>query len=196
MLNSLISTTTIFMIHGTYGNPEENWFPWLKSKLEELPQVEVYVPKFPTPFPQSLKNWLNVFNEYKNKLNERSIMIGHSLGPSFILNVLETLDHPIKGCFFVAPFVDLLGNPRFDKLNSTFIGKSFHWERIKRNCGEIFIYGSENDPYVPLKHVHFVHQNLGGKLMTFPKAGHFNTAAGYSTFPELLEMVRHLLKKS
>ena len=24
------------IIHGIYGHPEENWFPWLKNKLEGM----------------------------------------------------------------------------------------------------------------------------------------------------------------
>lgn len=38
----------VIIIHGAYGNPEENWFPWLKKELEKL-DCRVFVPKFPTP---------------------------------------------------------------------------------------------------------------------------------------------------
>jgi len=34
-----------FIIHGTYGKPEENWFTWLKENLEERGH-EVIVPSF------------------------------------------------------------------------------------------------------------------------------------------------------
>ncbi len=47
--------TNVFIIHGAYGHPEENWIPWLKSKLKEL-GYRVFVSKFPTPENQSLKN--------------------------------------------------------------------------------------------------------------------------------------------
>jgi predicted alpha/beta hydrolase family esterase len=35
-----------YLIHGWEGNPENNWFPWLKSKLEEQ-GFEVSAPAMP-----------------------------------------------------------------------------------------------------------------------------------------------------
>jgi len=39
----------IFIIHGAYGNPDENWIPWLKTELEKLGN-RVFVPKFPSGY--------------------------------------------------------------------------------------------------------------------------------------------------
>ncbi len=44
----------VFIFHGSSGYPEENWFPWLKQKLEDK-GLEVFVPKFPTPEGQSFE---------------------------------------------------------------------------------------------------------------------------------------------
>lgn len=55
--------TKIFLLHGSYGSPEGNWFPWLKKELEKL-DCTVLIPKFPTPENQSLETWLAVFKEY------------------------------------------------------------------------------------------------------------------------------------
>ena len=121
----------IFIIHGTGGNPQGNWFPWLKEELEKLGH-KVFVPKFPTPENQSLENWLKVFEEYKQYLDENTIVIGHSLGPAFILNILEKQEKPIKAAFLVAGFTGLLNNPQFDELNKTFTDKEFDWQKNKK----------------------------------------------------------------
>jgi len=180
------------MIHGTGGNPEENWFPWLKSELKKL-DCKVFVPKFPTPENQSLENWLKVFEEYRQYLDENSIFVGHSLGPAFILNVLENLKNPIKCSFFVSGFTGLIANPDFDELNKTFTVKSFDWDKIKNNCKKFIIINSDNDPYVPLEKGKELARNLNTELITLENAGHINEESGHKTFNFLLEKIKEQL---
>jgi len=179
----------IFMIHGAYGNPEENWFPWLKKELEQLGHT-VFVPKFPTPENQTLENWMDVFDEYIEKIDEDTIFVGHSLGPAFILSLLEKIEKPIKSAFFVANFIDLLDNPEFDTINKTFVDKKFNWEKIKENCKTFYIFHSDNDPYVPLEKGKKLGEKLESEVLVIEGAGHFNKAAGYTEFPLLLEYIK------
>ena len=106
----------VFIMHGTCGSPNENWFPWLKERLEKE-NHQVFVPKFPTPENQSLENWLNVFEEYKNQIDSETIFVGHSLAPAFILSILEKLDVKIKKSIFVCGFLGLIDIEDFDNLN-------------------------------------------------------------------------------
>ena len=184
--------TNIFVIHGAYGDPEENWFPWLKSELEKL-GCKVFVPKFPTPENQSLENWLKVFEDYKQYLDENSIVVGHSLGPAFLLNILEKLDKSIKAAFFVSGFVGLLGNPDFDNINKSFVDKSFDWQKIKQNCKKFYIFHSGNDPYVPLEKAKELAKNLAVDVILVKNAGHFNEKAGYTKFELLLKKIKNEL---
>lgn len=184
--------TNIIIIHGTGGDPNRNWFPWLKSELEKL-DCRVFVPKFPTPKNQSLENWLKVFKDYEQNLDENSIVVGHSLGPAFLLSILENLKHPIKAAFFVAGFTGLLNNLEFDELNKTFTTKSFNWVKIRNNCKRFYVINSNNDPYVPLEKGKFLAKNLGTELIVLKNAGHINTEAGYTKFDFLLEKIKHEL---
>jgi len=177
----------IFIIHGSYGHPGENWFPWLKNELERNGH-EVFVPRFPTPENQSLDKWMEAFKKYEKYLDENTIMVGHSLGPAFILNILEKLNHPIKACFFVSGFTGLLGG-EIDKINKTFCDREFNWEKIKKNCKKFFLFHSDNDPYVPLEKAYELNEKLDGELEIVKGAGHFNEAAGYTKFPLLLEKI-------
>jgi uncharacterized protein len=173
----------VYLIHGSYGNPEENWFPWLKKELSDH---QVITPMFPTPENQSFKNWLKRLP----KLEPDSIVIGHSLGPAFLLKLLET--NKVKAAFFVAPFVSPINNSDFDGMNKTFY-REFNWNKIKENCGKFFIYHSDNDPYVPLEKAEEVAGNLDVTITIIHGAGHFNEASGYKQFPELLERIKKIL---
>ena len=47
---------SIVLIHGVYGNPDENWFLWVKDKLAKMGYT-VFAPQFPTPENQTVKSW-------------------------------------------------------------------------------------------------------------------------------------------
>ncbi len=182
--------TSIFIIHGAYGNPEENWFPWLKKELEKLNQ-KVFVPAFPTPENQTLENWMKTFESYKGFADRDSIFIAHSLGVPFVLRLLEK-GYRAKACFFVAGFSSYLGR-HFDKLNASFIEKPFNWEKINSSCEKFYIFHSDNDPYVSLDKAEELRRNLNSEFFLIKGAGHFNKKAGYSTFPLLLEKIKEFL---
>lgn len=184
--------TKIFLIHGTYGHSQENWFPWLKNELQEL-DCEVIAPDFPTPQNQSLDNWLAVFDDYKKFVDPKTIFIAHSLGVAFVLNILEKIDVRVKASFLVVGFVSELGNADFDNLNKSFIVKSFNWNIIKNNCSQFFIYHSDNDPYVPLGRAEELAKSLESKVNIISQAGHFNKDSGFIKFPRLLKDIKSIL---
>lgn len=187
-----IMDVKVFIIHGAYGNPNENWFPWLKGELEKI-GIKVFVPRFPTPEGQNLNNWLRAFEEYIPHIDEKTIFVGHSLGPAFIMNVLETLEKPILVAFFVSGFTGLLDQPEFDEINKTITDRAFNYSKIRNNCKDFFIYNSDTDPYVPLNKGRQLAMNLNGKLTIIKDGGHINAAAGYLEFPLLLRDIKNLL---
>ena len=175
------------IIHGVYGHPEENWFPWLKKQLEGM-GYEVMVPHFPTPLDQSLESWTRIFSQYENKINEGTVLIGHSLGAAFILNYLERTNKKIKAAILAAGFHKLLGS-QYDEINKTFVDKQFNWEKIKTSCGKFFVFASDNDEYIPLEIGQELAQNLSAELNVVHGGGHLNKKAGYDDFHLLLETI-------
>lgn len=180
--------TNIFLIHGSFGYPTENWFPWMKGELENL-GCQVFAPQFPTSSAQTLENWLKTFEGYRQYLNKDAIFIGHSLGPAFILSVLEKIDQPVKAAFFVSGFLGKINNPLYDRVNETFM-KKFDWKKLKQNCGKFYVFHSDNDPYVPLRKAKELAKNLGIQIILVKGGGHLNEKAGYLKFELLLEKVK------
>lgn len=177
---------SVFIIHGADGHPQENWFPWLKKELETIGH-QVFVPQFPTPKNQTLKNWLKVINKYQ--ITQDTIWIGQSLGVPFILNLLE--EHKARAAFLVAGFTGLAENP-YDPGMKTFAQRTFNWTKIKKNCANFEVFHSDDDPYLKLEKGQALADHLKVKLTFIPHAGHFNTASGYQTFPLLLEQIKKL----
>lgn len=182
----------VFIIHGAYGYPDENWFGWMKKKIKRL-GFEVYVPKLPTPEGQSLANWLKVLKKYESKINKDTILIGHSTGPAFLMSLLEKINKPVRSAYFVSGYTGLLGRKeyqKFDDINKTIVNRNFNWSKIKKLIKHINVFHSDNDPYVSLdKSIEFA-KNLGVNITLIPNAGHFNSKAGYDQFEYLFKLVK------
>lgn len=179
----------VIIIHGTGGSPNGNWFPWLKLELEKL-KFQVFVPKFPTPKGQLIENWIGEFEKYKTYLDSNAIVIGHSLGPAFLLNVIQKLEKPIGAAYFVAGFTGSLGLSEFDELNKSFAEKKFDWKNIRNNCKRFVVINSDNDPYVPLSKGQELAGHLGAEFVVLENAGHINIDSGFKKFERLLEIIK------
>jgi predicted alpha/beta hydrolase family esterase len=181
----------VIIVHGSFGNSHENWFPWLADELRQDGH-EVITPDFPTPEGQSLTSWLEVFRRDAGQLTRDSILVGHSLGSGFILALLENASEPILATYLVSGFVGRLDRPEFDSVNETFVCRSFDWDTIRRNAGRVRVYNSDNDPYVPLNKGEEIASKLGVTLSIIHDGGHINASAGYMKFQPILTDVRTL----
>jgi hypothetical protein len=184
--------TNVFIFHGIGGNPEENWFPWLKNELEKL-NVTAIVPAFPESDRPDLSRWLTHFDQYKNLINDETMFIGHSLGGAFTLRFLERATQPIHAAFLVASVWGVMGN-KFDPLMTTFTTLPYDWKRIRSNASAFHVLHSDNDPYISLKLAEELAKHLGTEEEIIPGGGHFNAGAGYTTFPQLLQEIRAYLR--
>jgi predicted alpha/beta hydrolase family esterase len=207
-----MNKTNIIIFHGTGGYPEENWFPWLKEQLDSescevttprMPEskklfteacIKVIVPQFPAPEKPIMEEWLRKFDEYKDFINEDTILIGHSLGGLFLLRVLERLDKPIKTAIFVSASIGV--KPIiFYQSDSDFAGGfDFDWDKIKSSSKNFEVFHSdESDKIVSPANGVELAKHLGVELHLIPNAGHLNAKAGYTKFPQLLEVVKDYL---
>ena len=118
----------VFIFHGTEGYPEENWFPWLKEKLEAK-SCNVIVPQFPTPpiIPAKITEWFDVLKQYEKYIDENSIIVGHSLGGVFTLRILEKIKNPIKAVFLTGTPIGIKPLLNYER-DASFCGFDFNWE--------------------------------------------------------------------
>ena len=174
------------IIHGSYGSPFENWFPWLYEELTKQGK-NVLVPQFPCGAGiQNYENWRKVMDAYKHLIGENTTLIGHSLSPAFIVDYLINNNLKVKSVVFAAPFYGIINIPEFDEVNVPFFTKT-DLSRMKYLSSKRICFISNNDPYVPRElSVEFAKQ-IDGEMIFVDGAGHFNASAGYKTFERLLE---------
>ena len=171
------------IFHGTHGSPEGNWFPWLQSELISK-GWDVDVPAFPTPEWQSLDRWVNVV---QNKV--ANIFIGHSLGATLILRLIEKKLINPQHVVLISPVIQKINNEEYDLLNSSFINGDFDWSIIKATSTIMTILHGDDDPYVPVEHARQLSGFIDAPLHIIKDGGHLNAEAGYSKFPKILDFL-------
>lgn len=177
------------ILHGTGNDSTRNWLPWLKKELERRGYT-VWVPDLPHADKPNITTY-NRFIFPKWKLNEDSILIGHSSGAVAILGILEQLPETIQvdKAILVAGFTDDLNS---DSLKEMFV-KPFDYSKIKTRAKKFIFFQFDNDPYVPVWHGEKLQNFLGGELVFMKDQAHFSTTTfpgkKYLQFPELLEKV-------
>lgn len=179
--------TNVFIFHGTGGHPLENWFPWLKAELEQR-ECTVTVPQFPNAGHPTPETWYPELEKYKADIGPDSILIGHSLGGAILLRLLEMLDVRVKAVFIVAAPIGVLPI-KYYETDKPFIENSFDWKKIKNSSKYFCVIHSPDDPLVSFGNGEKIARETDAEFISIPHAGHFNTSAGYTEFPLLLERI-------
>jgi hypothetical protein len=128
--------------------------------------------------------WKIIFDKLAPFLNDRVVLIGHSLGGVFLAKYLSENKFPKKiiATFLVsAPF----GDKNFEPTLADFIFNG-DLSKLQEQGGKIFLYYSKDDLCVPFTDLERYKQELPeAEAMVFEDRGHFNQ-------PEFLEIVEKI----
>ncbi len=201
------------ILHGSFGYPDENWFPWLKLKLEKEGH-KVYSPQLPiddfdklkprdSP-KQNLKAWLKSIEDIIKDVSDNEdglTIIAHSISPAFVLSLINTNPKlKVEKLVAVAPFLhhgrasegywqirDV--NDSFLKNDEAIISDEARLKSIKNRIKESLVIYGDNDPYVaPGESLEYA-ELLGSEVLVIEGGGHLNAEAGYTEFEELLSLI-------
>ncbi|MFH1500514.1 MAG: alpha/beta hydrolase [archaeon] len=167
------------------GFPQQNersWIPWLKRELEES--------GIKTDNPLMPKNWLPVYEDWRKEfekleVNKNTILIGHSLGATFLVRWLGETKKKVKKLILVAP-------AKFDDDDNEYYKNFYNFEIDKDIAkNKITIFNSTNDWAAIQRAAKLYHKVLRGKLIELKERGHFIQKKPNEKieFPELLEEV-------
>ena len=182
----------VFIIHGYQSSPEQHWFPWLATKIEQMgSQCEIVhlqgsdQPDFAT--------WRQNLEAQVHPLNEQTIIVAHSLGCISVLDYLsEALNgRIIKAIFMIAGFNEKL--TALPELNQFVQQAKLNDALLRFRIQQRYSLFSCNDPFVPAPLSIRFGQLLNAQMIEVKKAGHFMQSDGLSEFPQLWEKLEKLL---
>lgn len=172
--------STVFLFHGTEGHPDNYWLGWLNAELS-ADGHQVIALQFPSPpndVPANVGEWHHVLSDHVDKVNENTLLIGHSLGGVFAFRVLEKLQSKVKATAIVASPVGVAPIIDFERAGK-FSGYEFDWPTIAKNSDHFLVFYGKDDPYVAIGNGELAAKKLGTDLIVVPNAGHFNSDSGY-----------------
>lgn len=181
-----------FIIHGTFGDPKDHWFGWLKKEIEKK-GFKCITPKFETK--EDVNNYESrkrILKKYVDSgdINSNTVFIGHSSGPIVISKFLIEEKIKVRGIISVSGFNNALTPyENYNRINRDFFLSSSELKKIKDYTEFIYCFYSDNDPYLKLVDLEYFADFTNGEKLFIKNAGHFNTEAGYTTFYKLLSII-------
>ena len=176
------------LVHGSFGSPFVNWFPYLRNEIESIGLV-VYTPDFPTGVGyQNYNNWEKVLESYVSAgvINKDTVIYAHSIAPIFVCHFLVSYKIKVKRLVFVCGFNNYLGiNDEYDNVNESMYFDNL--DDIKQYAKEIICFYSKNDPYVKYEVEKEFADTIATKQIVIDDGGHLNSESGYTEFKELLK---------
>ena len=179
------------ILHGTDGNPEINWLPWLKKLLEEN-RVEVFVPHLPenhTPNRFTYEKFLKESNwDFTNNL-----FVGHSSGSTTILNLLQSEWFPnVNTVLMVGTFLnerllkdaDWYTPGQFENL----FPESFDIAKIKNKANKFYFLHGTDDPYCDINDAKEFCEKVDGTFIEIPNGKHLSS--NRTELPEIIEPLK------
>ena len=174
------------IVHGSFGSPDGNWFPWLKEELNKR-KLKVDTPQMPVGVGnQNYENWASEFK--KQFIDNDTTIIAHSIAPAFVCKFLTTNKIKVKKLIFVCGFNNYLGiNEEYDSVNKPMFLDNL--AGVKNYCDDIVCYYSDNDPYVNYEAEKSFADTIANKQFVIKDGGHLNAESGYTKFKEILKEI-------
>lgn len=180
------------ILHGTDGTPDNNWFPWLKAKLE-AEKYQVWAPELPESHTPNRELWDNRMLGSRDISD--TIVVGHSSGAVEVLNLLMNPRCPrirlgvMVSAWAGGPPVAAEGavwDPgQFDNL---FPPDGFDLAAIRNKAEKLAFLHSDDDPYCPLEQVQVLAKQLYASLTVVHEGHHLG--AKFTELPELWEIIK------
>jgi len=166
----------------------KSWRDTLTSELGD--DYEVLIPRMPNKQNARYEEWKIWFERIDNLLDDEVILIGHSMGGTFLVKYLSEniFSKKIKSVVLVAAPFDEEDDVKNGDSTADFIPPSSLIKLIEQ-ARKIYILYSKDDPVVAFRQLERYQQALpDAKVIVFEDRQHF----GQETFPEIIELIKSI----
>jgi len=179
----------VVILHGYNGIPLV--FKWLKEQLEEK-GYNVLMPTFPIKDGCRYNSWSNILDEYKDFVDEDTIVVAHSIGNAFTFKYFSKNNIKFNLYIGLAGFCDTFILEGRDDLNQAV--KDFNVsqndiEKFKQLAKIKYSIYSNKDHIVPFN----VLENCPKRIKSIPvfikDIGHMGEKSGLKELPEIIEII-------
>ncbi len=183
----------VFIVHRWGGNPESDWYPYLRDELESL-GFDVVVPEMPDSENPKIDSWVAKLKEIVGDLDRESYFVGHSVGCQTILRYLAGVESgKAGGAVFVAPWIHLIEatiaeeGPEVAEIARPWIETEIDFSKVRERAERFICIFSDNDSFVPMGDKDIFREMLGAETKVLHDRGHFSQDDGCYKLPEVLE---------
>lgn len=171
----------IVLIHGYNSGPDQNFHPWLAEQLRSR-GFEVIAPKIPLEGEPEALACIEALVAAVGRLDEKTIILGHSLGGVMALRYLEAAE-----AASTPRAVILVGTPwqtKSEKTRNLFLSE-FDYDVVAWKAKEFVVVHDKQDSMVPFDHAQKYQKMLNADLVETTGDDHFMDAQ----YPVLLETI-------
>jgi len=179
----------IYLVHRWDGNPDSDWYPWLKKQLENK-GINIIIPKMPDN--PEIDKWVGILRKKVKNLDKNTYFIGHSIGCQTIMRYLQTLQDNIEigGLIFVAGWFRLqnLEDEEVEEMVKPWLEDNIDFSKIKNKTKNISAIFSTNDKYVDFEeNSKLFRDKLNAKIIKIKDKGHFTSEDNIIELHEILK---------
>ncbi|MEK9131134.1 MAG: alpha/beta fold hydrolase [Patescibacteria group bacterium] len=171
----------VVLIHGYNSGPDQNFHPWLAAQLKDK-GFEVIAPKLPLEGEPEALVCIDALVKAVGRLDEKTIILGHSLGAVLALRYLEAAE-----AVSTPRAVILVGAPwqtKSEKVKAIFLSE-FDYDVVAWKAKEFVIVHDKEDKLVPFDHAEKYQKMLNAELVETTGCDHFME----SEYPILLQTI-------
>nr|WP_195969191.1 alpha/beta hydrolase [Cellulomonas hominis] len=185
------SPARVVVLHGYQASPDAHWFTWLADDLRP-DGVDVTVPALPDPDAPVPAAWLAAARAAIGVPDERTVVVGHSLGCVTALHALSATPGEWRlGGLVLASGFD--ATPSVVPEVAAFTAAPPDHDRVAAATAARHVVGSDDDVVVEPALTRALAERLSATFDLVPGGGHLLARDGFTTLPVVRDRVRAAL---